>query len=113
MTSMAGPAKDPKKDTRFWKYVKVLNLIGLGGAGIDAVGTMIHTIISKDMDVERMDRLVERLRGSPAQVFLEMGEDLDKSLTYFQNMPEKEFREAMSSANFYNFIKYELTGKLP
>jgi hypothetical protein len=107
------PAKDPKKDERFWKYLKALNLVGLGGAGIDAVGTMIHVIVTKDMDPKRMDRLVERLRGSPAQVFLEMGEKLDKALTYFEQMPEAEFREAMSASNFYNWIKYELTGKLP
>ncbi|MGO9109819.1 MAG: LysM peptidoglycan-binding domain-containing protein [Thermoguttaceae bacterium] len=112
-TAIAGPAKDPRKDERFWKYVKALNIIGLGAAGIDAVGTMIQVMVTKDMDPRRMDRLIERLRSSPAQIFLEMGEDLDKSLTYFQNMPEDEFRKAMSASNFYNFIKYELTGKLP
>jgi hypothetical protein len=112
-SAIAGPAKDPMKDKRFWKYLKALNILGLGAAGIDAVGTMIHVIITKDMDPNRMDRLIERLRASPAQIFLEMGEDLNRALTYFEQMPDAEFREVMSVGNFYNWVKYELTGKLP
>ncbi len=113
VSALAGPAKNPKKDERFWKYLKALNPLGLGAAGIDAVGTMLHEMISRDKDPRRMDRLVERLRTSPAQIFLEMGENLDKALTYFEQMPEAEFREVMNIGNFYNWIKYELTGKLP
>ena len=87
--------------------------IGLGAAGIDAVGTMIQELVSEDYDPKRMERLIERLRASPAQIFLEMGEDLDKALTYFEKMPQAEFEKVMTVSNFYNWIKYELTGKLP
>lgn len=113
VTALNGSPKDPKKDQRFWKYLKVLNIIGLGAAGIDAIGTMIHVLVAKDYDSQRMDRLIERLRSSPAQIFLEMGENLDKALRYFETMPKEEFDQVMTASNFYNWIKYELTGKLP
>ena len=112
-SGMQGDAHPSKRDERFWRYLRWLNIIGLGTAGIDAVGTMVHIIVTRDMDSHRMDRLVARLRNSPAQVFLEMGEDLSRALTYFEQMPEDEFREAMSAQNFYNWIRYSLTGKMP
>lgn len=113
VSALAGPSPNPKRDERFWKYLKALNLVGLGATAFDTVGTMIHVIVSKDMDPQRMDRLMERLRNSPAQVFLELGEDLNKALTYFEQMPEHEFRKAMTISNFVNWIRYEITGKLP
>ncbi|MCU0718298.1 MAG: LysM peptidoglycan-binding domain-containing protein [Pirellula sp.] len=113
VSSVVGPSNDSQKDKRFWKYLRALNVVGLGASGVDSVGTMIHLLVSKDYDPDRMTRLIERLRASPAQVFLEMGEDLDKSLTYFSEMPKKEFDELMTINNFYNWIRYELTGKLP
>jgi len=106
-------APEGKKDDRFWRYVKILNVVSLNAASVDVVGTMFQMMITKDMDPKRMDRLIERLRNSPLQVFLEIGEDLDKALSFFEQMPEAEFQQAMSAQNFLNWIKYEITGKLP
>ncbi len=109
VTAIAGPPPDhPGRPRRFWKYLKTLNLIGLGAAGIDAVGSMLHVMITKDLDPDRMDRLVERLKGSPAQVFLEIGQDLDRALRAFERMPKDEFDKAMSAANILAWLKFEL-----
>jgi hypothetical protein len=113
VSALSGSSTDAKKDERFWKYLKCVNPIGLGTVAIDSVGTMIHTIVTNDLDPRRMDRLVDRVRTSPAQVFLEIGEDLAGALTYFEQMPEAEFREAMSASSFYNWIRYNLTGRMP
>jgi hypothetical protein len=111
-SAVMGPFES-SKDERLWKYLKAFNLVGAGGAGIDAVGTMIHVIFSKDLDMKRMDRLVERMRDSPVQIFLEIGENLEGALTELSSMPENEFNRVVTVGNIVNWIKYEFTGKLP
>jgi len=104
--------KNPKL-RRFFKSFRHMNVLGLVRAGIDSAGTMLQIIITRDLNPDREARLLERLSKSPMSAFLKIAEDCDRALRAFEQMPEAEFREVMTANNLANWIKYELTGKLP
>jgi hypothetical protein len=93
--------------------MRTANLIGLGANTVDALGVLIHSAVAREIDVARFKRLEERMRNSPAQVFVEIGDDLADALDQVSRMSDQEFSAMMTATNVKNWLRYLVTGDLP
>jgi len=110
----ASVADDETKNSRFFKFLRAaMNPIGHGANAVDAMGVLVHCAVTRDMDAARFRRLEERVRNSPGQVFVEIGDDLADALDQIINMSDQEFSSLMSVTNVTNWLRYLATGDLP
>jgi hypothetical protein len=76
VTKMLGTGVDHKNLRILWKVLRGFNPVAMGGAAVDIFGTLVQMMVSKKADDQRLDRLIGRLKNSPAQVWLELGEKI-------------------------------------
>ena len=94
------------KDSKFWKVLRTLNLVGLGANAIDAFGVLIQSAITGNWDYQRFKRLEERMRSSPAQIFVEIGSDLANALAKIDDMNDGKFSEFLYNTTNANWLDY-------
>jgi hypothetical protein len=82
----------------FWKYLRVVDIVGLGGVAIDSYGVLVTCIWKREVDMARVTRLVERMNDSPAQIFAELGNNLGDAIYDISLMYKDTFDKATSSA---------------
>ena len=90
---------------RVFKYIRVVNPIGLQGIAIDSVGTLIQTFIAKGGSEQRLARLVDRMKEGGAYAFVEIGEDLGDAVFVITQMSEAEFSEMFTAKNVVAWLK--------
>lgn len=100
---------DPKKNGLFFKVVRTVNLIGLGALAVDTAGVVVCCAVDGEMDESRFRRLLERMRSSPGQIFVEMGDDLATALIKIADMPEGAVREMFSLRSMKEMFDYALS----
>jgi hypothetical protein len=82
--ALAPPLKgNPYFDASF-KVLRTVNPIAAGSVGIDTMVTLINMVIEKmitgEMSMSELDRLVERMRQSPLRIFTEIGDNLGDAI---------------------------------
>lgn len=75
-----GLMPETAKSRMVFKVLHACDPIGLGGVGVDTVGTLaiglVEMVVKGRMDPGRLDRLVDRMKSGPTRFFAEMGENL-------------------------------------
>lgn len=100
---------DPKKNGLFFKVLRIINLIGLGALAVDTAGVVVCCAVDGEMDESRFRRLMERMRASPGQIFVEMGDDLATALIKIADMPDGAVREMFSLSSMKEMFDYALS----
>ena len=72
------------KNSDVFKVMRACDPVGIGAVGVDAVGTLaiglVEMVVTGQMDSQRLNRLVDRMKSGPTKFFAEMGENLGSSL---------------------------------
>lgn len=76
-------------------------------------GVLITGLVEGKVDDLRLDRLVQRIKKSPAQLFYEIGDDLADALDSMSRMSDEDFNEMVSLESVTGWLRYLVTGKLP
>lgn len=105
------------KDPRLFKYLRIANPIGLGGVGVDAMITcsaaLVDLVKKGRVDETRFEKLVKRMKDSPAHLFVEMGDKLGDSIYDISRMSSAEIDEMLSWKSVSGWARYLVTGKMP
>lgn len=108
-SELATVGGSPVKNRAFFKYLRTVNLIGLGAVAVDTAGVIVVGALEGDMDAMRFQRLMKRAKESPAQVFVEIGDDLADALAKIADMSDAEFADMFSLRSFKEMLDYALS----
>jgi len=61
------------------------------------------------MDLARFRRLMERMRASPVQLFVGMGQDLAEAVAKMADMNDSSFREMISLSSLREMVAYAMS----
>lgn len=94
---------DSAKGTAMFKLMRAVDPAGLGAVGVDAVTTLVYSgfeaVISRktsaDQFAPRLDRLVQRMRESPANFFVEQGETIGDAVWDIAQMSGEDWTTMM------------------
>lgn len=72
------------KNSDVFKVMRACDPIGLGAVGVDTIGTLaiglVEMVTTGQMDSQRLNRLVDRMRSGPTAFFAELGDNLGASI---------------------------------
>lgn len=72
------------KNSDVFKVMRACDPIGLGAVGVDTVGTLaiglVEMVTTGQMDSQRLNRLVDRMKSGPTAFFADLGDNLGASL---------------------------------
>jgi len=108
-SSAAAGRGDPKKNGLFFQFLRSFNIVGIGAVAVDSVGVLIGAAVEGSMDLARFRRLMERMRASPAQLFVGMGQDLAEAVAKMADMNDSSFREMISLSSLREMVAYAMS----
>ena len=72
------------KNSDVFKVMRACDPIGLGAVGVDTIGTLaiglVEMVTTGQMDSQRLNRLVDRMRSGPTAFFAELGDNLGNAV---------------------------------
>ncbi len=102
--------ENTRKNSLMFKMLRSLDPIGLGAVAVDSMASIVLTgydmaiagKINADVVTPRLSRLVDRMKSSPANIFVQIGEDCGDALYELSIMEEIDFRA------MYNYTWMEI-----
>ncbi|MBA2379657.1 MAG: peptidoglycan-binding protein [Blastocatellia bacterium] len=92
--------ENTRNNSTMFRILRSLDPIGLGAVAVDSVASIVLTCydmavagkVNVDVVLPRLSRLVDRMKSSPAAIFVKIGEDCGDALYELSVMGEIDFR---------------------